>query len=1068
MAYAQTRRCSLLLFAAAMALRMAAAAQPLQPGEAVATCFSDNKPNGTGPVAGIFDIRDPVGNNAPLGASNQPWAAPHGKHWTRAELGNNEVFGITLDDAPKPNVYLTSTAIYKTKFSSLDVIQNVPGTGQVWRIDGTTLAPSLCVTLPQSTPTGGQGLGNIAYDAQHRQLFVTDFHDGKVHRIGTNCQYLDAYDPFQPFGSYANTAGGFAPLGERLWGVGVFQARLYFARWSRDQLGGSPNEVWSIPLDPTGKPVGAPKLEITPPGTMPVADIEFSLDGRMLLAQRSMNSTAGEAYSTAHQSELLEYHGASGSWAPSANIFQLGDPTTPSAAKSSAGGADYVCPTDGFVVGTGDALMYSPTPPQNGGLPRVYGLQIMPSTGGNKNNSYLVDLDGFTGAHDKVQIGDVDVYNTCDRQCGEFLVERVLCETDRNGKPTGKFTVQFRIKNHFKEPVFHTFLVGLPGGATASPSYFPVAAGNDGDLDPGEVSQLLTTTISGATAGQALSFQITLHNQDLVECCATRVTITLPKCDCAQVTADSSPTCHFFRSGVFNYSFTLQSLFAQANPAFVLIVPDTPKTATFIRNVIPFTVNPQKISLTIGNVSSGQRVCFLVSLHREDFERCCAIRHCVTLPNWLDISDDPSPIGDTEILFNLDGLSLVDPGLDPGARLPLAEGTTAFDLAWLPADAAALRVGGTLQQSVEGVVGNGEAETVALLVTTRTAAGAELRASFPGLGATRHRFEFYRNGERVGVQSGVAGDTPALCNCGPKITTDAHFSVLRWPGVPASQENPAPCEGTGPGCVFAGFTFPEAQTFQLAGSDLRFEADEVQVIPENGSGVVRSLTTTEVRASGLAKLTLTDFRADRDCNGNGIPDYDEITSGGALDLNLDGIPDTCEAPVEPSISLATGFDQAAGATLAPRANDDDWRLVKLGAERPARVIAKPSQAWPAPLSGSLWIGAEPERGASVAGVFSYLYERCFCLAADAREVTLDLQLQADDRARVFLNDQPVSDVGGGFRVGPLAVRRTGAAGDGLFRAGENCVAVEVQDSGGVVTGLTLAGSVTAPGGACRP
>jgi len=1042
----------------------AASAAVLGPGEAVATCFSDNSPNG--PVVATFKVSDPVGTAPAPSANPQPWLGTAGAHWTRAQLGNNEFFGIALDDAPNPSVYLTSTAIYSSNY--VGVIQQQPGTGEVWRIDGTTGAPSLCATLPQSTPTGGQGLGNIAYEGQHQLLFVSNFYDGKIHRITSSCQYLDAYDPFQQFGAYANTPAGFAPLGERLWGVGVFRGRLYFSRWSEDLSGGTANKIYSVPLDPTGKPVGAPSEILTVPGDMPVADIEFAADGRMLLAQRSIGGPlhGGEVYSWAHASDLLEYQEVNGNWVPSGHTFQLGDQGLP---RSSAGGADYVCPAErtpgGFVIGTGDALIFSSSY-------LVYGFQMMPQSGGDAKNSYLVDLnDDFMGAEsfDKTQIGDIDVYNTCDRKCSEFLIKSVICETDANGNATGKFIVQFQVKNLFKEAVYHAFLVDLPPGVTASKSYFPVAFGVDGDLDPGEVSQVLTTTLSGATPGQPLTFRITVHNQDLVECCATWVTINLPKCDCAQVLAKGSPSCNFFPwpSSTYSYSFKLQSLFTQASPAFLLIVPEAPSTATISPTLIPFTGNPQQLNLKIGNVAPGKRVCFLVSLHNSDFDRCCSLRQCVTLPRWFDFVDDPLPIGNTTVLFGPEGLSFSDPGLAPGIRIPLASGTKAFDLAWPEAEVSALPVGGRLEQSVEGDVDGSGVETVAKLVTERKADRVELSASFPGLRSTTSRFEFYRDKELVGMQEGVGVDAPAICNCGPHITTDAHFSILRWPGTEASQENPQSCDGTGPNCVFAGFTFKDASVFHLSGAAISFEADEVRVVPEDGQASVQSFTTAEIRVSGLPSLTLTDFRTERDCNDNGIPDYDDLTLLGALDFNLDGIPDECEA-VDLSLNLATGFDDVAGTPSQPRAEDDDWKLVEPGPEHPAVVIAAPNLAWPSPLEGSLWVGAEAETGKSIAGTSTYLYERCFCLAASTSEVELVLAVQADDVAQVRLNGQPISDFGGHFGGAPLVVQKSGTPGDGLFVAGENCLAVEVVDFGGVVTGLSANGRLDAKGGICSP
>jgi len=1012
-------------FMLAGAWALAVSAQPLLPGEAVATCFSGATPSDD--VVAVLDIRAPATNGAII---DKNWNPPRGAHWTLSDLGT-QVFGIALDDASVPRIYVTSTTTYNSVLYTQPPPAPGRTLGEIYRLDSVTGGSTVFATLPNT----GQGLGNIAYDRKHKQFFVTNFYDGRIYRVSSTGVVLpNRLDPGAPFVGSAP-----APLSERVWGVAVFQDRVYFGTWG-------PGQVYSVAIDPaTGDfsgPIDAQGL-LPAPTAMPIADIEFSAGGKMLIAERGVTGSL----TIAHQAKVLEFSGGN-PWVSSGSIFSLGSFAN---GRNSSGGVDYNCAAEaaGAVVATGDALHLVPHD-------QIYGLQLFPPQGGTTANSYLIDLDGDAEVQDKTEIGDVDVYNTCDRHCSELTGVKVLCATDG----TGNFIVQFQVKNLSSAPVFHAFLAGLPSGVTATPDHFGLGAG----LAPGQVSQVFQTTIHGAQPGQQLTFDVTLHDQNLAECCATRHTITLPRCDCAQVIADRGPTCRFPPHSGFNYSFTLQSLFPQP-PAFVLIVPDLPATATLSPNVVPFTGNPQNISLALGNVASGQQVCFLASLHTSDFERCCSIRKCVTLPRCFDFSD-PIPILDTAIAFELEGLHLASPGLAPGVRLPLTEGTTRFDLAWRPADAAALRVGGTLEQSVEGVVGEDGVKTVARLVTTRTAEGAELRASFPGLGATRQRFEFYRNGERVGVRPNVSGETPAICNCGPRITTDAHFSVRG--SVPASEENAASCDGPGPGCLFAGFTFPAANAFHLAGSDVSFVADEVRVIPENGSGAVRSLATAEIRASGLANLTLTDFRADRDCNGNGIPDYDEITRGGGLDLDRDGILDVCQASAALAINLATGFDQAAGTLLKPRANDDDWRLVEPGTERPASVIAHTNEAWPAPLPGSLWVGAEPERGDSARGVSIYRYERCFCLSTAAREVTLDLRLQADDRARVLLNGQAVSGLGGGFRTEPMGVRRTGAVGDGLFVAGENCVAVEVRDPGAVATGFTLAGLLTAPGGACRP
>lgn len=377
---------------------------PLQLGEAALTCASGF--NGATPqpfVVAILDIRDPD-CNAP--GFDQHWPAPsyHNEmpnptnnvadEWTTTNLG--EVFGIELDNSTNPNIYVTSTTSYG----------NFGGTGRVFRLDGTTGAISTFSTLPNS----GQGLGNIAFDRDHNQFYVTDFEDGKIYRLSSSGAILDTYDPFTPDDGIA----GFAPLGERLWGIGVHGCRVYFGVWSQDagqSLGA--NTIWSVAIDTTGNFSGSPTLEVTltpapfASRSMPVADIAFSRTGNMLVAERGMFGDTGQA---PHQARVLEFVGSHLAWAPSANIFNIGQIT---GTRNSSGGVDYDCAVDdecnagGHVMATGDAL-HCCSPPDN-----IYGLQILPDTGGGLSNSFLVDLDNETNFQDKTQIGDVDINRNC-------------------------------------------------------------------------------------------------------------------------------------------------------------------------------------------------------------------------------------------------------------------------------------------------------------------------------------------------------------------------------------------------------------------------------------------------------------------------------------------------------------------------------------------------------------------------------------------------------------------------------------------------------------------------------
>lgn len=980
----------------------AAAPFPLVPGEAVITCFSDNNPNA--PVVAAFDIR----NTASAPGTNQNWAAPavHLPSWNSSTFGGGEVFGVALDTAAQPNIYLTSTSVYTGGV----VTQATPGTGQVYKINGSSgIAASLGAPLLNSNH---EGLGNVAYDPAHNQLFVTNFGDGRIYRIDPVTGAVKSrYDPFTAYST------GTPSVGERVWGVGVFQNQVIFGRWS-------PSSAWSVALQPSGEFAGAVNgagdyagveqpLNLTGL-SMPIADIAFKNPDRMLVAERGMSGTG--FFTVPHQSRVIEYRLASGSWVASTNTYSIGVFN----GTNSAGGAAFACPvgTDpAHVVVTGDALHYQTQSPDN-----IYGMQIFPDTGGSILNSYLIDADGNTsplqsGSVDKTQIGDVDVYNTCDAQCFESKIIRVLCAADG----TGDYFVTFTLKNLTIQTIYYAYITGLsPAGATANPNFInlsstPVAPGGSVTIGP--------IRIHGAPPG-ALSFTVSIHNKDLEECCASRVTVDLPHCECAQVTNEKGPFCTLHGTS-YTYTFTVQNLF-NGPVSYVLLTPDTPASTTFSNYVFDLSSNPMAMgasrtfSVTIGGVAGGQNVCFRISLHNANFVTCCSILQCVTVPRCIDWTHEVVTGPGTTASINGDWLVLTNPDGKPDCAFPLAPEDTGFDLHWLPIATASLAPGAFIEQRVIGTVDGGASQTLTTMRTVRTAGGAELRTAFPALGSTRYTYEFYREGALIGRQTGVGSDVPAIANQSLNITTDAHFSTS---GVPASQESGTPCDGPGAGCLFDGYTFKEVSTFAIA-SGPTYNADEVRVIPEDGrlTSTIR-LSALGFHAEALRQVTLT------------------------------------ELTVRPDRGDATGT-----TTTSLNTNAADWQVVAPGAERPAQVVTVPPPGWPAPFTGSQWISTDTT-GFSLPGTTLLAFQRCFCLGSSGA-ATLDLQIHADNEvASVLLNGHLLAGSGGAFSAAPLTVRRAGTIGDGFFVAGRNCLRVEVNDFGGY-TGVNAAGTVVGP--TCLP
>ncbi|HVZ41874.1 MAG TPA: T9SS type A sorting domain-containing protein [Candidatus Kapabacteria bacterium] len=394
---------------------------PLKPGMAAVTCganLSDSAPHF---VLGVIDTRNP-----PLAKLGVNWEAPMyhgpGDSWTLANLG--EVFGICLD--ADGNIYTTATSCYPNN------LYGPGGPGGIYRIDGRTGAISVFARLPNSTIAHAPALGNICYDPLHSQLLATNFEDGRIYRLARNGTLLETFDPMRP----DDGTPGFAPLGERPWGIGVFGTTVYYGVWCNDMGrrngNATPNVIRAVDLNASGAFVPASdRLEITLPHisaqyrfSSPVASINFSAEGKMLVAERSM---AGDDSPSAHASRVLEYGGTPGNWgAPT--VILIGFYNNGFGSNTNcAGGADYEYggynPGTGTVLGcdstiwaTGDALRYPHNNP-DGGRGMVYGMTRVPAAGNTAATlpatSYFVDFDMDTLTSMKTQIGAVAILRPC-------------------------------------------------------------------------------------------------------------------------------------------------------------------------------------------------------------------------------------------------------------------------------------------------------------------------------------------------------------------------------------------------------------------------------------------------------------------------------------------------------------------------------------------------------------------------------------------------------------------------------------------------------------------------------
>ncbi len=617
------------------------ASLPIQPGQIVVTCFSGTSNNAVIPdpdnhVLAVIDTRDPLANGAVLGSN---WVPPAGfffhnegspDEWTAANLG--EVFGVTLDDESVPNIYLTATTVYG----------NFPpgpgGYGAVYKLDGTTGGIS-------SGSIPGQGdasLGSVCHNRSGNGgswLYVSSLEDGRIYRV--NADSLVVHPSSYDHGIAGRAAAAMAPipdpsslntlspLGRRVWGVQVHEGRLYYGVWWEDATHASAvdrNEVWSVALNPaTGAFLPATAmLEVSlPPAStvvnwsLPVASIDFSRSGAMLLAERYYR------WDGVHRARVLEYTGGSGAWVASPlNKYRIGD-----SSRLSAGGVASDC--DENVWATGDILHGN-----------IYGVQRVPAGGNAADapataNSLLIDIDTDIVHQDKTLLGAVDILNDCDCLVVDEL--EVSCPKE-GGAP---FELSFNLTNQSGQTVNWVLLTPVSGLSGIEPAQIPLTAGlADGDSILLEGIELL-----GGNSGEEACFTVTLltlRNGQLEECCTDKVRIQLPECECVSLVTESVECLANSLDGsalvevcvnVTNLGTTpLHHVFGLADPALGLslepnYVALTPPLAPGESRTLCFRVRGAAV---------GHEVKIPLTFHDRSLSECCVRQLCFEVPDKPD------------------------------------------------------------------------------------------------------------------------------------------------------------------------------------------------------------------------------------------------------------------------------------------------------------------------------------------------------------------------------------------------------------------------------------------------
>jgi hypothetical protein len=298
--------------------------------------------NPDGPSARVVDLTAP-GPQGSLSPAPKPFSV------SAAQVG--QVFGVTLDNAALPNIYVAATSAYGLSIFTPDSDGNpqrihkgapgaqfVPGQfghpelgggpNSVWKIDGGTGEVTLFSTV--DTGTGSlAGLGGMAFDPVSKQIFVAERGTGIVYRMGLDGVVDGSYDhgvegrpdaglppiamPAAPAAVNIETPAfdtenpktwGFAAPARRVFALAVHNKRLYYSVAQGPQ-------IWSAAISGSGA-VSNARLEVEIPALddgIEVTSITFDGSGRMYVAERG--PTAGDyfLYNLANggQSRVLRY-----------------------------------------------------------------------------------------------------------------------------------------------------------------------------------------------------------------------------------------------------------------------------------------------------------------------------------------------------------------------------------------------------------------------------------------------------------------------------------------------------------------------------------------------------------------------------------------------------------------------------------------------------------------------------------------------------------------------------------------------------------------------------------------
>jgi hypothetical protein len=230
------------------------------------------------------------------------------------------------------------------------------------------------------------------------------------------------------------------------------------------------------------------------------------------------------------------------------------------------------------------------------------------------NFSHVTNLD-VTKARDTLTVtGCPPSAESCPVKTNE-----ISCKADG----TSGYLYSFTVTNNTGRVVTDVLLTPPPNsGITIDPQQPPLPTGG---IAIG-ASLTLQVTISGGKPEQAACFDVTLMTKD-GECCTTRVCPVLPEC-CA-VAKEESIECN--KDGTFTYTMSIVNTGVDTIEHIYLYPADVTMTPNYF-HVSLKPGNTFTTKVTIKGAKPGDKLCFDISLHTANMEKCCQGQQCIVLP----------------------------------------------------------------------------------------------------------------------------------------------------------------------------------------------------------------------------------------------------------------------------------------------------------------------------------------------------------------------------------------------------------------------------------------------------